>query len=73
MYKDIIGPEKEHSIKAIVQELDSLRKNITWIIVNKPKGVSCVGCKWIFKKKVEVGEKESIMYKSRLVAKGFTQ
>jgi len=32
-----------------------------------------VGCKWIFKRKPGLSEKEAIRYKARLVAKGFSQ
>jgi len=38
-----------------------------------PKGRHVVGCKWIFKRKRDLLEKEGIRYKARLVAKGFSQ
>ncbi|KAL0401978.1 UNVERIFIED_CONTAM: Retrovirus-related Pol polyprotein from transposon TNT 1-94 [Sesamum latifolium] len=52
------------------EEIDSLRKNKTWILVPKSKDASIVDCKWIFKLKEENG---TTRYKARLVAKGFTQ
>ena len=54
------------------KKMDSLAKNGTWKLINKPDGVKPVKCKWVFKKKMNqdgsVGE-----YKARLVAKGFSQ
>ena len=47
--------------------MDSLIKNKTWILVEKPKQQRLVGCKWIFKKK------KGARFKARSVAKGFTQ
>ncbi|KAL0374317.1 UNVERIFIED_CONTAM: Retrovirus-related Pol polyprotein from transposon TNT 1-94 [Sesamum radiatum] len=52
------------------EEMESLRKNNTWVLVPKSKNASVIDCKWLFKIKQE---NESIRYKARLVAKGFTQ
>ena len=49
------------------EELESLHKNQTWELVEKPVDQKIVGCKWIFKKK------DGIRFKARLVAKTFTQ
>ncbi|XP_068492265.1 uncharacterized protein [Phaseolus vulgaris] len=58
--------------KAIKTELDSIKKNNTWTLVDLPKGAKPIGCKWIFKKKYHPdGSIEK--YKARLVAKGFTK
>jgi hypothetical protein len=47
-------------------------KNHVWDLVDLPNGVKPVGCKWVFKTKVNsMGKIER--YKARLVAKGFTQ
>ena len=41
-------------------------------MVDAPEGVTPIGCKWIFKRKIKVdGQVET--YKARLVAKGFSQ
>ena len=43
-----------------------------WILVDAPEGVTPIGCKWVYKKKIGVdGQVET--YKARLVAKGFRQ
>ena len=55
------------------EEMESLYKNQTWKLVELPKGRHVVGCKWIFKRKPDLLEKEGIRYKARLVAKGFSQ
>ena len=58
--------------KAIRTEIDSIKKNNTWTLVDLPKGAKPIGCKWIFKKKYHPdGSIEK--YKARLVAKGFSQ
>ena len=54
------------------EELDALSKNHTWDLVTLPPGKSVVGCKWIHKIKTR-SEGSIKHYKTRLVAKGFTQ
>ena len=54
------------------EELDALSKNYTWDLVTLPFRKFVVGCKWIYKiKNCSDGSIEC--YKTRLVAKGFTQ
>ena len=65
--------EKEQWIKAMRDEIDSLLSNKTWIIVTKAKFRKVIGCKWVFKKKYEVGQTQKVRYKARLAAKGFNQ
>ena len=55
------------------EEMKSLMKNETWILVDKPHQQKLVGCKGIFKRKEGIPGVESLRYKARLVAKGFTQ
>ena len=54
-----------------MEEIESLMKNRTWILVERPTTQRPVSCKWVYKKKVEAGNK--IRFKARLVARGFTQ
>lgn len=73
-YTDTIkSPETEKWIVAMQDEIDSLNKNETWVFVDRPRNQKLVGCKWIYKLKESPESKEPIKYKSRLVAKGFTQ
>ena len=54
-------------------EINSLRKNETWQLVNLPKGRKTICYRWFFfrVKKNQSGEIER--FKARLVAKGFSQ
>lgn len=65
--------ERKQWIQAMKEEIESLLKNKTWVLVKNQKGFKCVSCKWIFKKKIEVTQNNRIRYKARLVARGFTQ
>lgn len=43
---------------AMLEEMESLQKNKTWELVKLPKGKKAIGCKWIFRKKEALSEKE---------------
>ena len=58
--------------EVIKAEIDSISKCNTWILVDLPPGTKLIGCKWILK--IIYNPDGSIeKYKTRLVAKGFTQ
>ncbi|KAL0395380.1 UNVERIFIED_CONTAM: Retrovirus-related Pol polyprotein from transposon RE1 [Sesamum latifolium] len=46
--------------------------NQVWTLVDPPKGVRPVGCKWVYKRKLGA-DGEVTAFKARLVAKGYTQ
>ncbi|KAL0293478.1 UNVERIFIED_CONTAM: hypothetical protein Sangu_3237000 [Sesamum angustifolium] len=50
-------------------EMDSMSSNQVWTLVDRPKGVTPVGCKWVYKRKIGV-DREVTTFKARLVAKG---
>ena len=56
----------------MTEELDALFRNRTWVLVDLPPDKSVVGCKWVFKNKTRY-DGSIKRYKTRLVAKGFTQ
>uniref|UniRef100_A0A2N9F230 Reverse transcriptase Ty1/copia-type domain-containing protein n=1 Tax=Fagus sylvatica TaxID=28930 RepID=A0A2N9F230_FAGSY len=60
-------------MEAMVEENESLSKNKTWELTELPKGKKPIGCKWVFKKKEAVSEKEGERFKARLVAKEYSQ
>ena len=45
-------PKKDKWLQAMIEEIDSLIKNKTWILVDKVDGRKVISCKWIFKKKL---------------------
>lgn len=67
------GNEWEKWYAAMKDEIKSLMKNNTWVLVDKPSSQRVVRCKWIFKKKVEVSDGNKVRYKARLVANGYSQ
>ena len=46
--------------------------NQVWTLIDMPEGVTPIGCKWVFKKKIRADD-QAETYKARLVAKGFRQ
>lgn len=59
-------------IKAMNEELIALESNDTWSICSLPPGKHAIGCRWVYKVKLNAdGTLER--YKARLVAKGYTQ
>lgn len=64
--------ESSEWIEAMNQELNSLDRNQTWQLVNRPSDKNVVGCKWVFKRKQD-NQGNITEYKARLVAKGFSQ
>ncbi|GKE87815.1 retrotransposon protein, putative, ty1-copia subclass [Tanacetum coccineum] len=60
--------QKEH----MKSEIQSMYDNHVWNLVDTTFGLKTMGCKWIFKKKIDMDGKVHT-YKARLVAKGYTQ
>lgn len=70
---EALGSENSDKWKeAMVREYESLMKNQTWTLVDRPKGKNIIGCKWVFSlKRKPDGSVEK--YKARLVAHGCSQ
>ncbi|KAL6321459.1 hypothetical protein AAG906_016558 [Vitis piasezkii] len=62
----------EKWIKAMKNEMKSMKDNGVWDLVELPEGVKPIGYKWIFKTKRD-SKGNIVRYKARLVTKGFTQ
>jgi hypothetical protein len=66
------GPNASEWEKSTREEYESIMKNKTWTLVDLPPERKAIGCKWVFKVKYDAqGNVER--YKSRLVAKGYSQ
>jgi len=54
------------------EEIESIYRNHTWDLVELPEGKTPIGCKWLYKPKINAdGSVEK--FKARLVAKGYSQ
>lgn len=72
-YKQALKDENcEQWQAAMKEEYDSLIKNNTWELVERPPGEKIVDNKWVYKVKMEQ-KNAPARYKARLVARGFTQ
>ncbi|CAL2255785.1 unnamed protein product [Prunus armeniaca] len=58
--------------KAMDVEIDAIRRNNTWELIDLPVGGKTIEVKWIFKTKIKENG-EIFKYKARLVAKGYSQ
>lgn len=66
-------PDSELWTGAEQEEMTSLKKNATWILVDRVKGQKTIGCKWVYKRKAGIAGVEDPRFKARLVAKGYAQ
>lgn len=73
-YKETLASKhKVKWIEAMDDEMDSLLRNNTWQLVDKPEGRKSLGRKWLYKLKEISPGNEKVNYKARLVAKGYAQ
>ncbi|GJS62213.1 retrotransposon protein, putative, ty1-copia subclass [Tanacetum coccineum] len=73
-YQEAVACEDSSKWKAAMkEEMDSLRKNKTWELVDPPAGQKLVSSKWLYKIKEGIEGVQKPRYKARLVARGFTQ
>ena len=72
-YKEVIvSPHSNFWINAMKDEMTSMSQNKVWSLVYLSDGCRPIGCKWVFKTKLDAkGQVER--YKARLVAKGYNQ
>lgn len=66
------GKDKAKWLHAMEKEIESLRINDVWDLVELPAGRKVVGSKWVYKIKRDA-DGNTERYKARLVARGFTQ
>ena len=54
--------------KAMETELEFMYSNQVWELVEAPKGIQSIGCKWVYKRRVQGKVKT---FEARLTAKGY--
>ncbi|KAK4385691.1 hypothetical protein Sango_2693100 [Sesamum angolense] len=59
-------------LEAMKYEMNSMSSNEDWTLVDPPKGVRTVGCRWFYKRKLGA-DHEVTAFKTRLVGKGYTK
>ncbi|KAK8572033.1 hypothetical protein V6N12_028096 [Hibiscus sabdariffa] len=64
----VSSPYSEKWLEAMRSEMDSMSNNQVWTLVEPPEGIKPIGCKWVFKKKIDMDSNVQT-YKGRLVAK----
>ncbi|GKD72009.1 retrotransposon protein, putative, ty1-copia subclass [Tanacetum coccineum] len=67
-----LDTESDKWLNAMNVEMQSMKDNEVWELVDLPHNEKTVGHKWLFKKKTDI-DGAVHTYKARLVAKGFTQ
>ncbi|GJU27651.1 retrotransposon protein, putative, ty1-copia subclass, partial [Tanacetum coccineum] len=67
-----LNPESDKWLNVINMEMQSIKDNKVWELVDLPPNGKTVGSKWLFKKKTNI-DRVVHTYKAHLVAKGYTQ
>nr|GEW98674.1 retrovirus-related Pol polyprotein from transposon TNT 1-94 [Tanacetum cinerariifolium] len=68
----LLDPESKKWLDAMNVEMQSMKDNDVWVLVELPPNAKTVGSKWLFKKKADT-DGAIYVFKARMVAKGFTQ
>ncbi|GKE48873.1 retrotransposon protein, putative, ty1-copia subclass [Tanacetum coccineum] len=68
----LLDSESDKCLDAMNAEMQSMKDNQVWRLVDLPPNCKIVGIKWLFKKKTDM-EDNVHTHKARLVATGFTQ
>jgi hypothetical protein len=66
----MMGPNSKKCLAAMEFKIQSMNDNQLYNLVDPIDGVRPIGCKWVFKKKMDKDGNVHI-YKARLVPKGF--
>ncbi|GKA21706.1 retrovirus-related pol polyprotein from transposon TNT 1-94 [Tanacetum coccineum] len=69
----INSSEKNEWVRAMNEEIGSLKKKHTWELVDQPPGQKLISCKWLYKIKQGIEGVQKPRYKARLVARRFTR
>lgn len=72
-YDDVLcSPLRKDWIKAMDEEMNSMRKNKVWTLVDRPNNANIISNKWVFVIKKRP-DGDVARFKARLVARGFSQ
>ena len=70
--KSMLDIDSEKWMEAIKSEIDSMHFNQVWSLVDLPEDIVPIGCKQIYKRKIESDGKIET-YKVRLIMKSYSQ
>ena len=68
----MMSPDSAKLLEAMKSEMRSMYENKVWTLVDLPDDRRAIENKWIFKRKTDA-DSSVIIYKARIVAKGFRQ
>ncbi|GKF39246.1 retrotransposon protein, putative, ty1-copia subclass [Tanacetum coccineum] len=68
----LLDPESDKWMNAMNMEMQSMKDNEVWDLVDLPPNGKTVGSKWLFKKKTNI-DGAVHTYKARLVVNGYTK
>ena len=72
-YKEaMLDIDSDKWLKAMKSKMDSMYTNQVWNLVEPFERIKPIGCKWVFKRKIDMDGKIQT-YKARLVAKDYNQ
>lgn len=72
-YDQAVNAEEAKEWKEAMEgEMNSLKENQVWDLTHLPAGKKTVGSRWVYKRKTG-SDGETLRFKARLVAQGFTQ
>ena len=72
-YKEAMESDAMSEWESAAQtEMETIKANRTWTLVDLPANCKLIGCRWVFKVKYDANGNVD-WYKARLVAKGYTQ
>ena len=67
----VMSPDKNLWVRAMAEEIASLKANNTFDLVERPPGIKLIGARWLYK--IKQDPSETFIYKARWVARGFSQ
>ena len=50
----IFSPDSNKWLEAMKSEMQSMYDNKVWTLIDLPNGLKTIGCKWVFKKKIDM-------------------